>query len=329
MRDQSKLNEHFAGYLIVDCVVQNVSRFYVVAKKVFRDEKGVVLVEQPDDGDKRIVRVDVSEDSPQFAKSELFNYDWPIFCEMTYPEDRIVIVDSDAKPFVGGPGSLPQIPAAFEGGPIHGAVTRVRPIGDSHVHLITSARDVLIRKAEQQWARVGPDFPRADDVEFFEDFDGFSTEEIYTVGGSGGVFKFDGKRWAQLEFPTNLGVTSVCCGGDGNVYVGSAGGKIYRGKDHEWELIHDDDLALPYRDMVWHDDCLWCCNDSGLWKFKDGKPVDDVPSKAKVCCGHLSSRGGMLLTAGFGGAAWLDADGEWNVLFLSVELQENGGTEDE
>jgi len=328
--NKEALIENFGDYRIADCVVKNKSRFFFLASKVYHDDQGAELPEQPDDGDKRIIRVEVGGDELDFAKANLTGYDWPVYCEMTYPQDKIVVVDLSGRVYFGDIRSQPMIPGPTDGGLLQGAVTRVRSIGESAAILISTGRDALIHESGEKWNRLGQpfaqDFPA---YEGFKDFDGFSTEEIYAVGGSGGVFKYDGKRWAQMEFPTNKGVSSVCCGGDENVYVGSAGGKIYRGKDHEWELIHDDDLALPYRDMVWHDDCLWCGNDSGLWKFKDGKPVDDVPSKASVCCGHLSTRGGVLLTAGFGGAAWLDADGKWNVLFLSVALRDDNGKADE
>jgi hypothetical protein len=73
--------------------------------------------------------------------------------------------------------------------------------------------------------------------------------------------------------------------------------------------------------MVWHKNQLWCSNDSGIWCFQDGKPVDALPPKVRVCCGHLSARDDVLLTAGPGGVALMDADDEWHVLFLSVELK--------
>lgn len=320
--DLKQLNEFFSGYRVADCVVRNSSRFFFLLMKVYLDEEGNELAEQPGLGDKRIVRVEVFGDEPDIVKSDLFGYDWPIHCEMTYPKDKIVIVDLEGRPYFGDICSQPMIPPPPQGGPLGGAVKRVRPIGRSAAILISNARDVLIHEEGEQWNRIGPaftqDFPA---YEGFEDFDGFSLEEIYAVGGSGGVFKFDGKLWKQMEFPTNLGVTSVCCGGDSSVYVGAAFGKIYRGKDHDWELIHDDNLALPYRDMVWHDDSLWCCNDSGIWKFKDGKPGGSLPAGVGACCGHLSVRDGVLLTAGFGGAAWLDSDDQWHTLFLSSELQ--------
>ena len=280
--------------------------------------------EQPDDGDKRIVRVDIIGDEMVLAESGMYHYDWPIYCEFTYPEDKIVIMDLNSLAYFSGPGSVKPIKKAFEDGPLGGAVTHIRPIGKSGIILVSTNRDVLLHKGNQKWERIGEnlggDFPA---YEGFKYFDGFSLDEIYAVGGSDVVFKFDGKCWKQMEFPTNIGLSAVCCGGDSQVYVGAGGGKIYRGKDHQWELIHDDNLALPYRDMVWHNGELWCCNDSGIWRFKNGNPVlETFPPGVRACCGHLSSRDGVLLTTGHGGAAFLDKDGEWNVLFLSTELQD-------
>lgn len=325
MNDVNKegLNSNFAGYRIVDCTVQKRTHFYFVANKVYRDEEGQEATDQPVDGDKRVIRVIISKEPWAIVKSNLNNYVRPIYCEMTYPQDAIAVIDLEGSPFYGDIRSQPQILPAAKGGPRNGGVTRIRPIGKSNLVMITTGRDVLIREGDQKWARIGSAFVQNfETYEGFSDFDGFSLEEIYAVGGNGGVFKFDGNSWRQLEFPTNIGVSSVCCGGDSHVYVGAGTGRIYRGKDDQWELIHDDEIALPYRDMVWHQDCLWCCNDFGIWQFKDGKPVHDLPAGIGSCCGHLSVRDGVLLTAGFGGAAWLDNDDQWHTLFLFDDLQE-------
>lgn len=55
--------------------------------------------------------------------------------------------------------------------------------------------------------------------EGFEDFDGWSESDTYAVGGYGDVWHFDGKGRRQIPFPTDKPLKSVCCGGDGQVYI--------------------------------------------------------------------------------------------------------------
>ena len=87
------------------------------------------------------------------------------------------------------------------------------------------------------------------------------------------------------------------------------------GIEDSWDRVKGDTVSLPFKDIVWHEDKVWCSNDYGLWLIKDGLlEAADVPLEVIGCSRSLSSRFGKLLVAGFGGAA-LHENGEWTLLF--------------
>ncbi len=112
-----------------------------------------------------------------------------------------------------------------------------------------------------------------------------------------------------------MAMESLCCAGDGNVYVGLQSGGLMRGREDEWELIHEDKMSVSFKDMVWYQDQLWCTSEYGLWTVgRGGKLVHaDVPALASACSGNLSTADGILMVAGLNGAAIHDGD-EWHRL---------------
>jgi hypothetical protein len=53
----------------------------------------------------------------------------------------------------------------------------------------------------------------------FEDVDGFSAQDVYLVGKAGDVWHFDVQTARPLDFPSNVSLYCVCCGGDGKTYA--------------------------------------------------------------------------------------------------------------
>jgi len=188
-------------------------------------------------------------------------------------------------------------------------------------------RALFERERIGTWRLIGSELPYtyspSTTLDFgFEDFDAFSPTDMVAVGGAGDVWEFNGQTWRQCAFPTNWGLSAVCCGGDGQVYICAGGGTIYRSRGDRWTRVAEADFALAFKDMVWYEDQLWCTSDYGLWTF-DGKALReaDVPSGVKICAGNLATRDGVLLVAGYGGAAF-KRDGEWTVIFHDYALRE-------
>ncbi|EDW5023021.1 hypothetical protein QNC52_004520 [Salmonella enterica] len=152
---------------------------------------------------------------------------------------------------------------------------------------------------------------------------------MYAVGGMGTVYHFDGKKWQQIAFPTNKLLYTVCCGGDGFVYIADFDGAIWKGRDEKWTKIINGAMSMPFLDMGWFDGRLWCASDYGIWVLEDEKLVLAMYAKHKPIppeVAVLSKRidvapdGTVMVVCGYRGAAIYDGN-EWNVLFDSMEFE--------
>ncbi|EPG9677358.1 WD40/YVTN/BNR-like repeat-containing protein, partial [Citrobacter freundii] len=122
------------------------------------------------------------------------------------------------------------------------AITKVIRVGTS-IYAIGSAFRVYKRIAHQVWEEWSKTLPVPDGYieekaetisrSLFKDLSGFSESDMYAVGGMGTVYHFDGKKWQQITFPTNKLLYTVCCGGDGFVYIADFDGAIWKGRDEK------------------------------------------------------------------------------------------------
>ncbi|MNF88094.1 hypothetical protein D3C84_705800 [compost metagenome] len=155
----------------------------------------------------------------------------------------------------------------------------------------------------------------------FESLDGFSRSDVYAAGGKGDVWHFNGQQWRRIDFPSNLAIETVCCGGDGRVYISGYEGHTFVGRGDTWKKIRTrEDISLAFKDMVWYEDRVWCTNDYGVWWIVGDQLVKaNIPAFAQISAGHLSARDGVLLLAGFYGAAYLE-NGQWHQIFSYSEM---------
>ncbi|ALV07677.1 hypothetical protein DES44_1243 [Roseateles depolymerans] len=216
-----------------------------------------------------------------------------------------------------GDGILPNIPESAEG-PLSTGPDAAATI-DGKLYVCAGWRHVCYLDDDQRWVSIRnnlTDPPKNRVMDFgFSAISGFHANDIYAAGGRGDVWRFDGDRWHQCQTSTNMLIESICCAGDGFVYIGLQSGGLMRGREDEWEVIHQDNMSVPFKDIVWYQDKVWCTSEYGLWTVaKDGKLVDaDVPPLASACAGNLSTADGILMVAGLHGAALHDGN-EWHRL---------------
>lgn len=217
-----------------------------------------------------------------------------------------------------GDGKWPDIPQS-ESGPLYTGVDNVATI-DGRLYVCGGWRHVCYLNDDQTWVSVrhnlpDPPNPKKATRFGFEAIAGFNANDMYAVGGEGDVWRFDGQLWRQCPVPTNMQMESVCCAGDGYVYVGLQSGGLMRGREDEWQVIHEDRMSVPFKDIVWYQDRLWCTSEHGLWTLDAaGKLVDaDVPPAVHACSGNLSTADGVLLLAGYHGATLCDGK-DWHRL---------------
>lgn len=212
------------------------------------------------------------------------------------------------------------IPGGGGEGPMRGDVRRLKQI-NGWLYASGGGRSLCKRLGRNDWEEIGVLPPEGKGEVGFDDFDGFSEADIYAAGGRGDVWHYDGSAWRQLPFPSKMWIESVCCGADGHVYIGAQNGHVFRGRGNRWEHIHEGDLSLPFKDMVWFGDRIYATNDYGLWEIKDGiVGRSSEPADITICSGNLSVGDGVMLLAGHYGAALHDGN-SWVQLFSIAKLE--------
>ena len=233
---------------------------------------------------------------------------------------HIAVSHSNDVVIVGsGESSEEKIKHHRDGGPLRGGISKLRTI-DGWAYLCGGNNSVTRREGPDNWSDISKSIPNPDREDYlhnrFEDIDGFNENDIYCVGTDGQVYHFDGKSWRQQDFPSNIHLYTVCCGQDGFVYISGFQGKTFKGKLNTWEVISGPSTTLPFKDMVWYENKVWCTSDHGVWTIENNKVIEaKLPTSGiRLCQGNLSAADGVLLLAGYGGAAFLE-NGEWTQLY--------------
>lgn len=149
----------------------------------------------------------------------------------------------------------------------------------------------------------------------FEAVDGFTQSDIYAVGWDGEIWHFDGARWTQVDSPTNVVFSDVCCAEDGFTYACARAGIIVRGRGNEWQIIDHQLSGTDFWGAAWYDGKLYLSTTKELFTLQDDNlnPVafgTDSPGS----CFHLSAGHGVLWSIGakdvmvFDGQNWTRID---------------------
>jgi len=167
-----------------------------------------------------------------------------------------------------------------------GPLRRVRAI-DGKIYCVGGNRQAYVRSSPGLWTRIDhssrPE-PGDDRIAGFESVDGFSGREIYAAGWDGEIFQYDGSGWRQIDSPTNLLLTEVCCAGDGQVYIGGREGFLLRGRNDVWDSLDGSQMVDDVWGMAWFKGSLYISGMRGIYTVQDDAiiPVsinlDDVTS---------------------------------------------------
>ncbi len=311
--------KRFRGAGIRDCAVIDQGLFYFVALQDWNEDQPRPF---DDELETRLTSLNLKAEK-RWRTTRCTGYS---SLQCSGPRDNeitCVAVDGRASVFVDkddGYEDESEIPAGGGVGPCRSNVTKIKPFA-GRLYGCGGDRSVFYRQGPNAWAEVGP-LPAAGRGETgFLDFDGFNESDMYAAGGMGDVWHFDGAAWRKVILPEKMWIESVCCGGDGYVYIGAQSGTVFRGRGDNWTMIQRGDPTLPFRDMVWFQDRVYATNDYGLWEIQDGQVrPSDAPIEITNCAGNLSVADGVMLMAGAYGAASHDGT-SWSRLFSLIELE--------
>lgn len=237
-------------------------------------------------------------------------------CVCKQPKEQMIAVSEWGEYFVSGQGEVREgnIFNSVDPGNKKGALRSVASV-DGYAYAVGMQRQLYRRDGNDKWSRADNNMPRGSKKQScgLESLDGFSESEMYAVGWSGEIWRYDGKRWSELNSPTNVILNSVFCAPDGNVYCCGRNGILIRGRNTQWELIEHGDTTADLWDVCWFEDRLFVSSISFLYEL-NGERLISKDFGEPISCYHLSAADGILWSIGsndvmeYDGKAWRRID---------------------
>lgn len=213
---------------------------------------------------------------------------------------------------VKGNPTIHQIKTAGTGVGKYGYIEDLKVIGNSL--FICGVRRQVYQYIDNNWQLISQNIMPSDGDKYtdFEAIDGINENCLYAVGSDGTIFHFDGANWIQLDSPTNVHFSDVCCVDKNNIWVCGDNGIVLHGSQQQWHVISDDnDLTENWWAIEEYNGDIYIAGDDVLGIIVDGV-IEEVDIGKKISTGRLHSNDGRLWSVGesdifvFDGQTWTE-----------------------
>jgi hypothetical protein len=258
----------------------------------------------------------VEQEVPHSTFVSMYNGQWhnagdarwstAAICVVRSPSERMVAVseDGDVTTYVGGNLTSELIK------PTPRTLTALTTI-NGRAYACGMHREVFVRTGEGQWQAISAPKPRPRERAGFEAIDGFSEDDIYSVGWRGEIWQRSNGQWIQHDSPVNVILTGVCCAGDGYVYACGQNGTLIKGRNDQWSVIDHEIPPEDFWDIHAFGDSVFVASFTGLCEIKnDVIELVDFGENEPATCHRLTSADGVLWSVGaedvfsFDGITW-------------------------
>jgi hypothetical protein len=284
------------GWVIVDCAVRNKDIVSLCLRKDIPPEN--VSWTADSDIESKLLNIFINKEN-SWGGITYTGLNLPRIgvCSLPISQSMMVARNTDGQVVLLGGGR--DFPEEFIDPGKNPMPQRIKTIG-GYAYSVGDQRKIYKRSAIGQWDRI-LDLPRVDAIETvgFDDMDAFNENDMYAVGGHGDVWHFNGERWRQMGFPSNVQLGTVTCAGDGQVYISGEGGSLWVGGQSSWKRIYEGSASILWNDVLWFEGKLWLSSD---YQFRNwnGKSLEPVMHEDKQIWlnGHMDARDGLLAVAG-------------------------------
>jgi hypothetical protein len=197
-----------------------------------------------------------------------------------------------------------------------GPLRCIREVG-GNLYAAGMNRQVYQRLDDNRWAIIdaGTRPPDLREVVGFESIDGFTPRELYAAGWKGEIWEYDGHAWRQIDSPTNVILTDVCCADDENVYICGRLGLLIRGRHDNWAPVEHGSTREDFWGMAWYANRLYLATTRSVYMLLDDRLERvDFGADLPATCYQLSASEGVLWSIGakdvmaFDGNQWTRID---------------------
>jgi hypothetical protein len=185
-----------------------------------------------------------------------------------------------------------------------------------HFYAAGMRRQVFRRAVDRPpWRKVDagvyvPD--SSEEIAGFLGIDGFDDNEVYAVGYSGEMWRYDGKKWLKLDSPTNARLQCVRCLPNGSVIACGQAGVVVQGRANQWRTLNQDVTEEPLTGLAALGKKVYFATEDSLVVEYDGKSFARMkfPGRRTPTTGFLDSNSETLLSIGeedillYNGRSW-------------------------